>query len=556
MKSESPLVRLSPGTRLAAVWGPTLIVLAFGALAYWANLREARSRLATAESYRVIETLQVLLGRLVDAETGQRGYLLTARPDYLRPYLNARSDVQRDLAVLRRLTRDSPAEQARLDSLGTVVNAKFAELEETIALRRTGTLQDVLPVVSTDFGMLSMARARALTAAIRGEEMHELAVRSRQEADNSSALAAILVIGSLLAAGVSLKLNGLVGRYARSQERIAGELEAANRVLHEQQEELEVQNEHLQAQSVELEMQTIQLQEQFAELQAQNEYLGRLGQELELRTEAAEAANRAKASFLAAMSHDLRTPLNAIIGYVDLLSGSIYGPVNDAQESALQRILSSSRRLLALINDILNFARVEAGKVEISLRPVRLDAALRDLEASFLPQVQARQLAYECGGCDRELSVEADRDRMEQVLLNLVTNAIKFTEPGGKVSLHVVEQGDDVLVQVADTGSGIPADRLGDVFSAFVQVNQDRTDPSHRGIGLGLAISRKLAQAMGGDISVESEEGVGSCFTLRLRRAGPPREDSACNDPGNAATGVDVGVTARENSRGATAVVA
>jgi signal transduction histidine kinase len=509
----SSLPRLSPARRLAAVWGPTVLVIGFGSLAYWGAVREHSSRAAVTASYRVIEELQVLLTRLVDAETGQRGYLLTGRASYVQPFTRAKSDVLQHLTEVRRLTSGNPAQQARLDSLAMVVGAKFEELDETIASRQANRLDAALAVVRTDRGLRTMTRARELAEAIRRDEVAELARHSSRETRNNSVLSLTLIVGSLFAAAVSWLMSRVLNDYSVSQERIARELERANDELHEQQAELEAQNESLQEQSVELEAQA-------EELQAQHEQLTELAAQLEIRTEAAEAANKAKASFLAAMSHDLRTPLNAIIGYVDLITMGLRGEVTPGQARDLERIRSSGRRLLALINDILNFARLEAGKVEIVLQPVRLDVALRGLQSSFLPQLKARELRYRYEGCPPDLTVQADLDRMEQILLNLVSNAIKFTAPGGEITIDV-EAADDVCVHVRDTGVGIPADHLSRIFEPFVQVDARRTGDGDRGVGLGLAISRELARAMGGELTAESEPGVGSRFTLRLRRSTP-----------------------------------
>jgi signal transduction histidine kinase len=317
----------------------------------------------------------------------------------------------------------------------------------------------------------------------------------------------------LLAAAVSGLMSGILDRYTVSQERVARELEEANDQLQAQQAELELQNEQLQDQTAELEAQA-------EELQSQHEQLADLMRQLEIRTEAAEAANQAKSSFLAAMSHDLRTPLNAIIGYVDLIAIGLRGEVTAGQARDLERIRTSGRRLLALINDILNFARLEAGKVEIALQPVHLDAALRQMESSVLPQLNARQLSYRYSGCAPDLLVQADPDRMEQVLLNLVSNAIKFTPPGGEISIDI-EEADDVRVHVRDTGVGISPTDLPRIFEPFIQVGARRVDNGDRGVGLGLAISRDLARAMGGDLMAESAPGIGSRFTLRLRRSTP-----------------------------------
>jgi signal transduction histidine kinase len=508
-------MRLSRAQRLVAVWGPTALVVTFGALAYWGAVREQQSRTTVTNSYRVIEQLQLLLTRLVDAETGQRGYLLTSRESYLQPFVRAKSDVQRHLAELRTLTSDSRGQQARLDSLSMVVGAKFDEMEETIASRHEHRLDEALAVVATDRGLRTMARARELADAIRRDEVTELTGRSIRETRNSVALSLILLVGSVLAAAAAGLMSNILDRYSAAQQRIARELEQANDQLHDQQAELEAQNDALLDQSAELEAQG-------EELRTQNERLTDLAAQLEARTHAAEDANRTKASFLAAMSHDLRTPLTAIIGYVDLLSMGIRGEVTAEQARDLERIRSGARRLLALINDILNFARLEAGKVKIALEPVRVDAALRDLESSFLPQLKARALRYRYKGPAPDLMVRADPDRLEQIVLNLVTNAIKFTAPNGEIAIDV-EAADDVRVHVRDTGVGIPRDQLSRVFEPFVQVDPRRTGGGEKGVGLGLAISRELARAMGGDLTAESEPGVGSCFTLRLGRAESPR---------------------------------
>ena len=240
---------------------------------------------------------------------------------------------------------------------------------------------------------------------------------------------------------------------------------------------------------------------------------------------AAEAANLAKAQFLGTMSHELRTPLNAIAGYVDLLELGIRGPVTDEQHGDLARIKRSAQVLMALVTDILNFARLEAGQVEFRDEHVRLDEVAGDIETLIEPQVRARGLTYRCGPDDdgdeaATLTVRADGERLKQVLLNLLTNAVKFTETGGRVELAWASGGDDaVRIQVRDTGRGIPTERLDQIFQPFVQVDRHLTKSSQQGVGLGLAISRDLARRMGGDLTVQSEPGQGSTFTLTLPRA-------------------------------------
>jgi PAS domain S-box-containing protein len=233
----------------------------------------------------------------------------------------------------------------------------------------------------------------------------------------------------------------------------------------------------------------------------------------------AEAANRAKFEFLTTMSHELRTPLNAIAGYVDLLDLEIRGPVTDAQRADLERIRRSQTHLLGLINDVLNFARIETGHVHFDLRDVTVDELLGEVETLIGPQVQARGLRYEYRPADPPATVRADPEKLRQIVLNLLSNAVKFTPTGGRIVLSDEVDGATVRIRVADTGIGIPADKLGTIFEPFVQVNAGYTRTSE-GTGLGLSISRDLARAMGGDLYAESREGEGSEFILTLPRDG------------------------------------
>ncbi len=246
-----------------------------------------------------------------------------------------------------------------------------------------------------------------------------------------------------------------------------------------------------------------------------------LASERSARAEA-EAANRSKGEFLAVMSHELRTPLNAIGGYAELLELGVRGPVTPEQRADLARIQRAQRHLLGLINGVLNYARVDAGAVQYEVADVALDEVLATSEALIAPQVRAKGLAltYAAGPATdgRPLRVRADREKVQQAVLSLLSNAVKFTEPGGCVTLRCAAEPGWVRVQVADTGIGIAADQLARVFEPFVQVDQ-RFTRTQEGTGLGLAISRDLARGMGGDLTAESAPGAGSTFTLRLPAA-------------------------------------
>jgi signal transduction histidine kinase len=245
----------------------------------------------------------------------------------------------------------------------------------------------------------------------------------------------------------------------------------------------------------------------------------------------AQEANRAKSAFLAMMSHELRTPLNAIGGYTELLQLGLRGPVTDAQSEDLTRIRRNKDHLLSIINDILNLARIEAGQVALRLDDVRVDELLTETEAAVAPQIAAKQLTYDVTVPDGGCSVRGDREKLQQVLLNLVSNAVRFTDVGGTITVACETEGDEVHVVVRDTGIGIPAEKLDAIFEPFVQVDTGLTRRTG-GTGLGLAISRDLATAMGGRITVASELGRGSTFTLTLPRAGVAAADGREGDAG------------------------
>jgi signal transduction histidine kinase len=240
----------------------------------------------------------------------------------------------------------------------------------------------------------------------------------------------------------------------------------------------------------------------------------------------AENANRAKATFLATMSHELRTPLNAIAGYAELLQMGLRGPVTEAQRDDIARIQRSQRHLLSLVNDVLNFARIDAGQVRYDIADVRLTDVMGDVGTLVAPQLAAKGLTFAADDAVSDacgLTVRADEEKLAQILLNLLSNAIKFTPAGGHVALacalHDAADGAPaVRLRLTDTGVGIPADQLEAIFEPFVQVQRGLTRTSE-GTGLGLAISRDLARAMGGDLAAESTVGAGSTFTLTLPRA-------------------------------------
>jgi signal transduction histidine kinase len=259
------------------------------------------------------------------------------------------------------------------------------------------------------------------------------------------------------------------------------------------------------------------LQQRALALETELERRRALEAELRDALRAAQAASRAKSDFLTVMSHELRTPLNAIGGYAQLLEMGVRGPVTPEQREDLERIERSQRHLLGLINDVLNFAKLEAGRVQFVIDRVPMHDILLGVEALVLPQLRAKGLRYADAGDWGDIAVHADEEKTRQVLINLLSNAIKFTPAGGEVRLQCAVDDEWVHTTVSDSGVGIPADRLDAIFEPFVQVDRGLTS-RQEGTGLGLAISRDLARHMGGDLTATSTAGVGSSFTLTLPR--------------------------------------
>jgi signal transduction histidine kinase len=278
---------------------------------------------------------------------------------------------------------------------------------------------------------------------------------------------------------------------------------------------LEESNNLLQSQARQLEHQTREARELAHELALTNEELRSAMSEARKAWQAADAANRTKAEFLAVMSHELRTPLNSIGGYVDLLEMELRGPLTDSQKSDLQRIKRGQQHLLRLISDILNFTRLEATEVKYEIIDVPVRALLVDLDAVVSSLATAKELDYDCDVPPSGVFTRVDPDKLRQIMINLLSNAVKFTPAGGRIRVSCSVEEKTISISVEDNGPGIPADKLEAVFEPFVQLDRGLTRTTE-GTGLGLAISRGLARGMGAEVTLRSQPGIGSVFTLVL----------------------------------------
>jgi signal transduction histidine kinase len=494
--------------RLAAVVGPALLIAIVG-LTTWRNIR------LTAEHERwVVHTHQVLLNsadlekHILEAESGVRGFLLADSASYLEPVAAARAAAMRDLVTLHHLTADNPVQGPRLDSLDRLVATRFTALDRTRATEHSPEVRDG----AMHQGTAVMDTITRLTSAINTEEQRLLVRRSADALRQGRFTVLILLAGGAVALVLAALVMILMARSAAEQA-----------AAHEQ---MASQNVVLENQGLELELQAQQLYEQAAELEATNDELSASNEDLMQANEAltraradAEAANESKADFLRAMSHDLRTPLNAINGYTDLLETGIRGPMNPAQSEDLRRIRRASTHLLGLINSVLNYAKVDAAQVQYEIETVPVESLLADAAALIEPLALAKRITFERVPCSPPISATSDREKLMQVLLNLLTNAIKFTDTGGWVRMVCDSQPGDrfICIAIEDNGRGIAADQLERIFEPFVQIGR-KLYGAEDGAGLGLAISRNLARSLGGDLTVRSVPGEGSTFTLTVVR--------------------------------------
>ena len=684
---------LLPPRTLAGFAAAIATLLLIGIFSYRTLDNATQSTELTTHTMEVMQLVDTLISSVKDAETGQRGFLLTSRESYLEPYNNARASLPGQLRELQRLTSNNARQEQELSELQRVIDDKLAELQRTIDLKRAGNSEGALEAVRTDRGKLMMDRIRDVAAELLSAQRTLLATRlaAMREANSvaiavdagGSLLLFVLIIGAAFLTsrdfltqqteswlqagqnGLSERLqgdqrlqslgenvlgflahylgaqvgaiylsepNGNLRRFAsfamppqqqndtlRPGDGLAGQAVKENRLLvvdevpadylpvvstlgagkpahlliapashgggvqgvlelgffrallpsdrellqrlrdsigiavrsskdrarleellqetqrqseelQAQQEELRVANEELaeqgqvlkdsqarlEAQQAELEQTNSQLQEQAGILENQRDELQSVQVSLALRAEELERSNQYKSEFLANMSHELRTPLNSSLILAKLLADNKPGNLNEEQLKFAQTIFAAGNELLALINDILDLAKIESGKVELQPQSLALAATLETLARGFEPLARERALAFTYAvDPQAPQRIETDGQRLGQILKNLLSNALKFTA-SGEISVRVsAAPRGRIAFAVQDTGIGIPREQQEVIFEAFRQADGS-THRKYGGTGLGLSISRDLARLLGGDVTVRSEVGAGSIFTLTL----------------------------------------
>ncbi|HEX6546532.1 MAG TPA: response regulator [Bryobacteraceae bacterium] len=422
-----------------------LVVVIYLSLSDWQQVRIANQRSRASDDS--LQQLSNLYSALQEAETSQRGFLLTGRESYLDPYWQARASVPTYLAGVHRLSMDTIPQQVRIQHLDSLINQKLWEMKHTIQLRREGRESESMEVVLTDRGQNLMEQLRSLMRDIT----HAERMQQRATSNQIEHLAAIAGAASSLAVLSGLLLLTI----------------AVWRIQKEKQAVLE--------------------------------------------------ANAAKSRFLANMSHELRTPLNAIIGYSEMLAEEAEDTGRPEFLPDLNRIRTSGRHLLDLINSVLDLSKIEAGKMDLYLETFSIRKLISEAQDVVRPLAEknGNKLIVDCPADIG--SMHSDQTKVRQCIFNLLSNAAKFTEKGEiQLSVRRIYGPEDrISFSVRDTGIGMAPDQVSRVFEPFTQADSTTTR-RFGGTGLGLAITHKFCEMMGGSVQLESAPGAGSTFTIDL----------------------------------------
>jgi signal transduction histidine kinase len=462
-------VTLTLYEKVSLNFGSGVVAVALiGTLSYVSLGKLAVVTRSAGDTEAVLEQVDMLRASVADAGIAQRDYVLGGNASDLDRFERALASTERNLSRLRSIATMDAASIARVDSLSPVLAAHLEDLGRIADIRQLRGLDSAAVAMRGPEVSDMRDRVDVLLTEFRDDQRLVFGARMREQAARASDAGILLAIGLLVSFIAAALALANIRRYLADRRQL------------------------------ELQRTAVLEQEQSAR-------------------SAAEEANRAKTDFLRMMSHELRTPLTAIQGYLELLDMGIYGGLSEEQKSILKRIESNERHLLAIINDLLDFARVDARRVELRITPLPIRDIRLAVDPVCRPQIDEKALAYGWQPGADQLVVRADREKVRQIVVNLVTNACKFTPRGGSIDVSCVRLDRAIELRVTDTGPGIPPQKLDAIFEPFVQLDNGLTRVS-AGTGLGLSISRELARAMGGDLAVNSTFGQGSTFTLTLPR--------------------------------------
>lgn len=542
------------------------------------------------QTQQVIETLDGIRIALDEAETRQRGFIITASEESLGERFDAPRSAVQGLARLRTMVQDNPAQKNTLDTLDRIVSAKLERIARTIELRRSAGFEPSAAMIRAGTGRILMDSIRDAIATMKSREQLLLKNRTileKRGLDRTRVATLVgLILASLLALFSVLLITRVMNALAQGRRSAAyartlldatsdgmygldhrGLITFANEAMGAQlgytTEELIGQQSHKLIHHTRAdgspyparECPMLRIIDEGGHGKLEDEIIwrkdgtsmpveyvinhllsesGKPGAVVSFRDisdrqlaeaalrkgkESAEAANKAKSDFLARMSHELRTPLNSVIGFANVMLRNKGGNLRDQDVSYLERIQKNGVNLLALINDILDLSKIEAGRMEVDFASVSLPALVQEVTALFEPLVATKQISLITSIPDTVAPLFTDYARLHQILVNLVGNAIKFTNNGDVQIRILTDPATDLptSIEVCDSGIGIPADRMEAIFEAFEQAEKSTTR-RYGGTGLGLPISRSLCHLLGFELNVKSVAGQGSTFTIDLQR--------------------------------------
>jgi signal transduction histidine kinase len=503
VESESPLTRFAATAAAGriesafrarlrrAAYVPLLVMVAFASVLAITVERLLSRADWVDHTHAVIAQANRCLLLAVDLETGMRGFQLTADRGFLAPFEAARAASDPAWQRLAALVSDNPRQLERVATLRREV-ASFTTLADgVIAQRRHGDAAAELPLnreLKARFDAIRVGFADLIA------EEQRLLERRTSRLATGSRVDVMLRIGGAIAIGIALTMfvRRQLRQLSRDYDRALGELQQSTASLRASEEEYRQLNADLEK----------RVAERTHELLAVNERL--------------KEVDRLKSEFLASMSHELRTPLNSIIGFNEIIHAGLAGPLNDEQKTQLGMALNSARHLLHLINDLLDLARIESGRVEPRRAWFDLRAVVEEVVGTLRPLATQKGLPVEAE-IDGDSQVFSDRRMLFQILLNLTNNAVKFTEHG-RIRVTMRRTSAALQVAVADTGPGIKPADIPLLFESFRQL-PGSTRRHVEGTGLGLYLCQRLAGILGGEISVNSTAGKGSTFAVTLPAA-------------------------------------
>ena len=453
--------------------------------------------------------LTEVLSQAVDAETSARGFVIIGEESYAEPLHKVSVTLPNLFKNLRMLTSDNPRQQEALMLVEHLVNERIEFSERLYQTRRSQGLERAISLFATGRGKIITDSIRVLVAQMIAVENRLMQIRNSTEKYQSSQTQIIIY----LSLAIQMLLLAVIFVFVK---RDVTERKKA-------EEEIRHLNVHLEER---IEQRTAELAQINENLHKEIEERQRAQVETQKAKAEAERANVAKSEFLSRMSHELRTPMNSILGFAQLMD---MGELNPSHKKGVNQILKSGKHLLELINEVLDISRIEAGRMTISTEPVEIYSIVKDTIDIVRHLADENQITLEVdASITRRLFVKADHQRLKQVLLNLITNAVKYNRKGGSVKiesriknieLKIEKQADFLRICITDTGNGIAQKYIEKLFNPFERIGAERAETE--GTGLGLAISKKLIDAMGGKIGVESEIGKGSTFWIEL-----PQTDS------------------------------